>query len=252
MSGLDLAGAAVVVTGAASGIGLGLATRFAAEGARVVAVDRDAERLAAVAPAGVETLVADVGSREAVHALVADATARLGAIDLFCANAGIPTQGGVEAHDLADDTAWQTTWDVNVMSHVWTAQALVPAWLERGSGRLLVTASAAGLLTMIGSAPYAVTKHAAVAFAEWLRATYAHRGDRGAGAVPPGGADAAARRLRRAGPGAADPGRDRRRRRGPDGARRRCRTSASSCCRTRRWRGTCATRLTTSTAGWAR
>ena len=176
MSGLELTDAGVVVTGAASGIGLGLATRFAAEGARVVAVDRDAERLAAVAPPGVETLVADVGSREAVHALVAEATARLGAIDLFCANAGLPTQGGVEAHDLADDAAWQTSWDVNVMSHVWTAQALVPAWLERGSGRLLVTASAAGLLTMIGSAPYAVTKHAAVAFAEWLRATYAHRG----------------------------------------------------------------------------
>ena len=249
MSGLDLDGAGVVVTGAASGIGLGLATRFAAEGARVVAVDRDAERLAAVAPPGVMTLVADVGSRESVHALVADATTRLGVIDLFCANAGIPTQGGVEPHDLADDAAWQRTWDVNVMSHVWTAQALVPAWLERGSGRLLVTASAAGLLTMIGSAPYAVTKHAAVAFAEWLRATYAHRGVVVQALCP----RACGRRCSTArGPWA---GRCWRRTRSTSTTwsgrcSSRCRTSASSCSRTRRWRPTCATRLTTWTGGW--
>lgn len=176
MSGLDLRGAGVVVTGAASGIGLGLATRFAAEGARVVMADRDAERLHDVALPDADVVVADVGNREVVHALVAGAVDRLGDVDLFCANAGIATQGGIEARDLADDTAWQSTWDVNVMSHVWAAQALVPRWLERGSGRLLVTASAAGLLTMLGSAPYAVSKHAAVAFAQWLRATYAHRG----------------------------------------------------------------------------
>ena len=150
---------------------------------------------------------------------MADATARLGAIDLFCANAGIPTQGGVEAHDLADDAAWQTTWDVNVMSHVWTAQALVPTWLERGSGRLLVTASAAGLLTMIGSAPYAVTKHAAVAFAEWLRATYAHRGVVVQALCPQGVRTPLLDGSGAARQGAAGAGRDRRRRRGPDGAR---------------------------------
>ncbi len=176
MTGLALEGARVVVTGAASGIGLGLATRFAAEGAAVLMSDRDADRLEAVAVPGAEVRVADVGTREANHDLVAGAVERLGGVDLFCANAGIPTQGGVQEPDLADDAAWQTTWDVNLMSHVWAAQALVPHWLERGTGRLLVTASAAGLLTMLGSAPYSVTKHAAVAFAEWLRATYAHRG----------------------------------------------------------------------------
>ncbi len=176
MSALRLDGAGVVVTGAASGIGLGLAERFAAEGARVVVADRDAERLHAVAPAESTAVVADVGTRQGVHALVTRSREVLGEVDLFCANAGVPTPGGVEEPDLADDDAWRTTWDVNVMSHVWTAQALVPRWLERGSGRLLVTASAAGLLTMLGSAPYSVTKHAAVAFAEWLRATYEHRG----------------------------------------------------------------------------
>lgn len=176
MSGLPLPGAGVVVTGAASGIGLGLATRFAAEGARVVVADRDADRLRTVAPPGTVVAVCDVGTREGVHELVERAGDALGEVDLFCANAGVPTPGGVQAPDLADDDAWQLTWDVNVMSHVWTAQALVPHWLRRGRGRLLVTASAAGLLTMLGSAPYSVTKHAAVAFAEWLRATYAHRG----------------------------------------------------------------------------
>ncbi len=176
MNGLTLAGARVVVTGAASGIGLGLATQFAAEGAQVMMADRDAARLEAVAVPGAQLLVTDVGTRQANHDLVAAAIEHLGGVDLFCANAGVPTTGGVQAPDLADDDAWQGTWDVNVMSHVWAAQALVPHWLERGTGRLLVTASAAGLLTMLGSAPYAVTKHAAVAFAEWMRATYLHRG----------------------------------------------------------------------------
>ena len=176
MSALTLRGAGVVVTGAASGIGLGLAARLAAEGARVVVADRDAERLRAVTPSGAVAVVADVGTRDGVEGLVERSLEHLGQIDLFCANAGIPTPGGVEQPDLADDAAWRLTWDVNVMSHVWTAQALLPHWLARASGRLLVTASAAGLLTMLGSAPYSVTKHAAVAFAEWLRATYAHRG----------------------------------------------------------------------------
>jgi NAD(P)-dependent dehydrogenase (short-subunit alcohol dehydrogenase family) len=176
VSGLELDGARVVVTGAASGIGLGLVRRFVAEGARVVASDRDGDRLHDVAPEGAARVVADVGHREGTTGLVASAVELLGDVDLFCANAGVPTQGGVEGPDLADDAAWTSTWDVNVMSHVWAAQALVPRWVERGGGRLLATASAAGLLTMLGSAPYAVTKHAAVAFAEWLRATYAHRG----------------------------------------------------------------------------
>jgi NAD(P)-dependent dehydrogenase (short-subunit alcohol dehydrogenase family) len=176
VSGLRLDGAGVVVTGAASGIGLGLAARFAAQGARVVVADLDRERLREAAPAGSTAVVADVGTREGVQDLVGRSLEVLGEVDLFCANAGVPTPGGVEPPGLADDAAWQRTWDVNLMSHVWTAQQLVPRWVERGGGRLLVTASAAGLLTMLGSAPYSVTKHAAVAFAEWLRATYAHRG----------------------------------------------------------------------------
>lgn len=176
MTGLELAGARVVVTGAASGIGLGLARRFVAEGARVVVSDRDGDRLHEVSPEGAARVVADVGHREGTHGLVGSALELLGDVDLFCANAGVPTQGGIDGPDLADDAAWTATWHVNVMSHVWAAQALVPRWVERGSGRFLATASAAGLLTMLGSAPYAVTKHGAVAFAEWLRATYLHRG----------------------------------------------------------------------------
>lgn len=176
MTGLELAGARVVVTGAASGIGLGLARRFVAEGARVVVSDRDGDRLHEASPEGAARVVADVGHHEGTHGLVASAIELLGDVDLFCANAGVPTQGGIDGHDLADDDAWTATWNVNVMSHVWAAQALVPRWIERGSGRFLATASAAGLLTMLGSAPYAVTKHGAVAFAEWLRATYLHRG----------------------------------------------------------------------------
>lgn len=176
MSALELEGARVVVTGAASGIGLGLARRFVAEGARVVVSDRDVDRLHAVAPDGAARVVADVGHRAGTYGLVDSAVQLLGDVDLFCANAGVPTRGGVAGPDLADDAAWATTFDVNVMSHVWAAQALVPRWVERGSGRFLATASAAGLLTMLGSAPYAVTKHGAVAFAEWLRATYLHRG----------------------------------------------------------------------------
>src|SRR5213078_4440451 len=101
--------------------------------------------------------------------LVEQATARFGPIDLFCSNAGIATMGGVEASD-AD---WGRTWEVNVMAHVYAARAVLPGMLARGGGYLLQTASAAGLLTQLGSAPYAVTKHAAVALAEWLAVTYA-------------------------------------------------------------------------------
>src|SRR5262249_38544286 len=107
-----------------------------------------------------------------VIALVDRARAEFGEIDLFCANAGIGTGGGVEA----TDEDWQRTWMVNVMSHVFAARALLPAWLERGDGYLLHTASAAGLLTNLGAAPYSVTKHAVVALAEWLSITHGDAG----------------------------------------------------------------------------
>lgn len=167
----DPHGAGVVVTGGGSGIGAELARRFAAAGARVVVNDLDSAGAQAVAAEiGGTAVVGDAASVDGVRALVADARDGLGEIDLFCANAGVAAFGaGTEAD-------WARSLEVNVLAHVRAAQALLPAWLERGRGHLLVTASAAGLLTMLGSAPYAVSKHAAVAYAEWLRATYAHRG----------------------------------------------------------------------------
>jgi NAD(P)-dependent dehydrogenase (short-subunit alcohol dehydrogenase family) len=95
-----------------------------------------------------------------------------GTVDIYCANAGLASPGDV----FADEEVWAAAWDVNVMAHVRAARALLPDWLERGSGRFVSTASAAGLLTMIGAAPYSVTKHGVVAFAEWLSLTYRHRG----------------------------------------------------------------------------
>jgi NAD(P)-dependent dehydrogenase (short-subunit alcohol dehydrogenase family) len=174
----SVAGAGVVVTGGGSGIGAALCRRFAAEGARVVVNDLDGEAAAAVAascgaaahqPA---VIGADAASEEGVAALISGARAELGEIDLFCANAGIARLGGPEALE-AD---WEASWQVNVMAHVRAARLLLGPWLERGSGHLICTVSAAGLLTVPGSAPYAVTKHGALAFAEWLAVTYAHRG----------------------------------------------------------------------------
>ncbi|WP_030622862.1 SDR family oxidoreductase [Streptomyces sclerotialus] len=159
---------AVVVTGAGGGIGAALAARFIAEGARVVINDLDKEKAERTAAALGATAVPGDAS-----AIVPAAREALGGrIDIFCANAGVGTGGGPEA----PDEDWQLAWDVNVMAHVRAARALIPEWLERGSGRFVATVSAAGLLTMIGSAPYSVSKHAAYAFAEWLSATYRHRG----------------------------------------------------------------------------
>jgi len=172
-------GAVIVVTGAASGIGAGLVRRFVADGARAVIVtDLDQARCDAVAsqagpPATGRAL--DVTDETAVAALVSDVIAEHGRIDLFCSNAGIPTGVGIEGGPEAD-LAWLRAWQIHVMAHVFAARAVVPAMIEAGGGYLLNTASAAGLLSSPGDAPYTATKHAAVGFAEWLAYQYLDRG----------------------------------------------------------------------------
>lgn len=164
----------IVVTGGASGIGAALCRRFAVEGARAVVVaDIDAEGAGRVAAeVGGMAITADVANEADVIRIVERTTASYGPTDLFCSNAGIATPGGVDASD-AD---WRRTWDVNVMAHIYAARAVLPGMLARGEGYLLQTASAAGLATQLGSAPYALTKHAAVALAEWLAITHGAAG----------------------------------------------------------------------------
>lgn len=163
-----------VVTGGANGIGRAMARRFAAEGARaVVVVDLDRDRAQSVADEiGGLAFGADVGVDADVARVVRESEAKLGGIDLFCSNAGILVMGGVEA----PDEEWQRIWDVNVMAHVFAARHVLPGMIARGSGYLLNTASAAGLLSQVGSAPYAVTKHAVVSLAEWLSITHGSQG----------------------------------------------------------------------------
>jgi len=170
---VDLQEKVVVVTGGAGGIGAALATRFAADGAKVAVGDLDADGAAAVAErVGGISVGGDISVEADVQALVDAATEQLGPIDLFCSNAGIAEGGGPEA----TDDAWARSWGVNVMAHVYAARAVLPSMLERGEGYLLQTASAAGLLMNLGAAPYTATKHAAVGFAEWLAVTYGDRG----------------------------------------------------------------------------
>jgi len=166
----------VVVTGGADGIGRALCRRFAAEGARMIVVaDVNAEGANAVAAEiGGWAIATDVARQDEVVRLVEAVTERCGGIDLFCSNAGIMIEGGVDTPD--DD--WQVIWSVNVLAHLYAARAVLPGMLSRGNGYLLQTISAAGLLSQIGSAPYAVTKHAALGLAEWLAITY---GDQGIG-----------------------------------------------------------------------
>ncbi|MEP6855429.1 MAG: SDR family oxidoreductase, partial [Pedococcus sp.] len=124
----------------------------------------------------------DAASEEGVRALVESARGQLGEIDVYCANAGV-ARGGTEA---VVEKAWDVSWNVNVMAHVRAAKLLVPAWVERGSGTFVATVSAAGLLSIPGAAPYAVTKHAAFAFAEWLSMTYGDKGVRVHAVCPQG------------------------------------------------------------------
>ena len=172
-----------VVTGGASGIGRELCRRFAAEGARgVVVADRDAAGAEAVAQEiGGLAVATDVAIEAEIQRLVARANTAYGPIDLFCSNAGIAIGAGLgdgESGPFAPDAVWQRSWDVHLMSHVYAARAVLPGMLERGSGYLLNTASAAGLLTDVSAHAYSVTKHAAVAFAEWLAIAYGERGIR--------------------------------------------------------------------------
>ncbi len=168
-----------VVTGGASGIGAGMAQRFASEGARAVVVaDVNLERAQGVARAIGEKAVAlacDVSREADIQALVAATRERFGRIDIYFSNAGIlGRMGGIEL----EDALWDKMWQIHGMAHVWAARAVVPEMVQRGEGYFLVTASAAGLLNIVESAPYGVTKHAAVAIAEWLRIAYGRKGVR--------------------------------------------------------------------------
>lgn len=172
-------GIVAVVTGASGGIGSALAQRLLEHGASVIVTDLDDARVAAtvasleqIAPDRIVGLAGDCSIDADIRAVLDLAAERFGPVDLYAANAGVGLGQGLESteHD------WAVSIDVNVMAHVRAAQMLVPQWLERGGGYFLSTASAAGLLTQIGSPTYSVTKHAAVAFAEWLSVTYGSRG----------------------------------------------------------------------------
>lgn len=169
---MELKDKVALVTGGAHGIGRALCERFVAEGARGVAVvDLDAKASLELARSLGDTaigLAANVAREADVRSAVRVTEERFGPIDLMVSNAGIGTMQGIDA----PDELWQGIWDVNVMAHVYAARAVIPAMVARGEGYLLNTASAAGLLTQIGDAPYSVTKHAAVALAEWLAITY--------------------------------------------------------------------------------
>ncbi|MEU4317622.1 SDR family oxidoreductase [Nocardia fluminea] len=170
-----------VVTGAGRGIGAAIGRRLVEAGARVVIADRDgdaaesvAESIRASHPAAAVALAGDVTDEAYLRRLLATANEQFGPVDLYFANAGIAGSPG-----LGDsDTQWTTAFEIHVHAHVRAARLLVDEWVERGEGYFISTASAAGLLTQIGTADYSVTKHAAVAFAEWLSVTY---GDRGIG-----------------------------------------------------------------------
>jgi NAD(P)-dependent dehydrogenase (short-subunit alcohol dehydrogenase family) len=176
---MKIAGKVCVVTGGASGIGKALASRFVTEGASAVVIaDLNGDAVSAVASEiGAQSFAVDVRDESAIAAMVAAVESEHGQIDLFCSNAGII---GVDGDPWwatgADNALWQRMWEIHVMSHVYAARACLPSMIARGDGYFLNTASAAGLLAQIGSAPYSVTKHAAVSFAESLSMTHGDDG----------------------------------------------------------------------------
>ncbi|WP_028479183.1 SDR family oxidoreductase [Nocardia sp. CNY236] len=174
---MEISGRVAIVTGAGAGLGAALASRLVAAGARVVLADLDGESAAALARTLGSSAVAvagDMTDETVIRASIERAEADFGPVDLYFANAGVGGGGG----EATTDQEWAATLEINVMAHVRAARLLVPGWLERGNGYFVSTASAAGLLTQLGSAPYSVSKHAAVGFAEWLSVTYGDRGIR--------------------------------------------------------------------------
>lgn len=169
---MDLNGRHVVVTGAAGGIGSALAARFHAAGARLSLTDLHGADAVVEGLDGAMSVAADMTDEASIVAMIDAAEEAHGPIDLYFANAGV----AVGTDPMDDEEIWNLSFDVNLHSHRWAARRLLPGWLERGDGYFCSTASAAGLLAQIGSAPYSVTKHAAVAFAEWLSITYGDRG----------------------------------------------------------------------------
>jgi NAD(P)-dependent dehydrogenase (short-subunit alcohol dehydrogenase family) len=171
---VDLKGKVAVITGAASGIGRAAALRFAREGAAgVVAADLNGDGAEAVArEVGGLGVRCDVSREGDIKELVRAAEERYGCIDVYFSNAGIVVRGGLES----PDELWEKNWKIHVMAHVWAARAVVAKMVARGGGYFLVTASAAGLLNIVESATYGVTKHGAVAFAEWLAIAYGRKG----------------------------------------------------------------------------
>jgi NAD(P)-dependent dehydrogenase (short-subunit alcohol dehydrogenase family) len=172
---MDIRGKVAIVTGGASGIGAAMARQFASAGARgIVVADVNFERAEGVArEIGALAVRCDVSREPDIQALVATTRERFGQVDIYMSNAGILGRvGGIEL----EDALWDKMWQVHGMAHVWAARAVVPDMVARGEGYFVVTASAAGLLNIVESAPYGVTKHAAVAFAEWLRIAYGRRG----------------------------------------------------------------------------
>lgn len=165
-----------IITGAASGIGAASARAFAREGAKVVAVDINADGVRSLADEiGALAIPCDISNESAVNKLVAETESQLGPVDVFFSNAGIANGGGPLETPI---DIWNQQWQINVMAHVFAVRAVLPGMLERGSGYLLHTASMAGILTSQGNLPYATTKHAVVGLAEWLAITYHDSGIR--------------------------------------------------------------------------
>ena len=173
---MKLANKVVVITGGASGIGAALAKRFRREKTRAVVVSDLQEGALKKVAEEIDALAipCDVTKEEDIRSLILETERQCGPIDVFCSNAGILLKGGEEA----PDSDWRLSWDVHLMAHVYAARALAPKMAERGGGYLVNTASAAGLLTHVNHATYAVTKHAAVGFAEYLSIAYGDKGVR--------------------------------------------------------------------------